>query len=186
LLYYALQVYVDAGDWPNNNIEMWRYSPTDDERSDTSLHPFLRDGKWRFVAQDMDVTWNMYGRPGAGNDRTTRDTIHGLLYGQGRFGGQSIFLKAVLARADMRVKFAEVLEELIDGAFAPDNAVAEIDRLTALNAHEVKISLLSDKLLPDNTWPTLKSIEREQEDDRYFALNRGEFMRKCIEKHLRK
>lgn len=176
LLYYAVQIYVNNEDWLNNNFEMWRYYPTEAERNDPRLHPFLRDGKWRFIAQDVEVTFNLYGAPGAANDRTRRNTIHDVLLGSNAVGGRSVLFPAVMARDDMRKKFANTLVDLMEGAISPESVEETLERLIALNSHEVRVALFSDTIHPGHQWPNPESISKEHNNIRDFARRRPELM----------
>jgi hypothetical protein len=177
VLYYALQVYISNEDWPGGNMEMWRYFPGDDE---VGLHPFLADGRWRFIAQDLEFAWNLYGR-----DHAERNTIESVRTGRGQMGGRSEILDAVLNREEMRVKFAETLVELMEGAFRPDNILETLSALRRLNTAEVHAALAADLFEPGNPhWPSQGSMSGSQQEIRYFARERPEYMVRFIYESL--
>jgi hypothetical protein len=80
--YYAIQIFAANNDWPANNIEMWRYYPTADELERVrtgELHPHL-DGRWRFIAQDLEYGWGLFQNgfvPAATHHQS--NTLHALL-----------------------------------------------------------------------------------------------------------
>jgi hypothetical protein len=175
ILYYAMQLYINNEDWPNNNMEMWRYFPGDDEIAAAPL-----DGKWRFIAQDIEFAWNLYGRPMA-----EQNSIESVRTGRDQMGGQSEILYALLEREDMRRAFADTFAELMEGVFRPENVVEVRDRLVELNQAEIAIMLANDMLEPGNVhWPSQGSVRESQEQIRSFAFRRPRFMVQFIDESL--
>jgi hypothetical protein len=136
--YYAMQIYIDNVDWPNHNIEMWRYFPTDEERSNPNLHPYLRDGRWRVLPHDLEASWGLWDvglYNGTIENSFNKNTLNELMRTSnvprervnGQFG--SAFLNAILSREDTRAKFANTMVDLIEGAFAPANVERVLDDL---------------------------------------------------------
>jgi hypothetical protein len=162
-------------------MEMWRYFPRDDERSNPDLHPFLRDGKWRFIVQDVEVAWNLYGNTsGDSGDRTCRNTIHDVLQGRNAVGANSPLLRAVMARDDMRGRFANTLVDIMDGALSAANVATEVERLAAANMNEITVAIYSDIINPGSRWPTPASVRAEHNKIRDFAERRPEFVLRHI------
>jgi hypothetical protein len=167
MLYYALQLYINNDDWPQGNMEMWRYFPEDDENPET-LHPFLSDGKWRFIAQDIEFAWNLYSR-----SHDSNNPIESVRTGRGQMGGQSEILDALLRREDMRRMLADRLVDLMEGAFRPENVRSVLESLIQMNGDEVNIALAAGMYSPDNPhWPTRGSMNASQRDIRTFAGRR--------------
>jgi len=145
MVYYALQVYAQNLDWPNHNMEMWRYMPSTDERNDPTLHPHLRDGKWRWTPHDVEATW------WSGDNSATQNSIHHYLRGGGpQWQGTSALLNAVLARPEMRGRFANTFIDLIEGACAPANVNATLDRLIAQFGNEHSYALRAGTIIYSN------------------------------------
>jgi len=179
LKYYALQIYINNVDWPNGNMEMWRYFPEPDENLD-ELHPFLADGKWRFIAQDLEFAWNLYNEPMVGHN-----TIANVLNGTGRMRAYSELLKAVLERDEMRTAFANVLVQLMEEVFQPANVLAVIDELSELSVKEISFAVRENLYEPHNQhWPSDGSMEQSREHARVFARQRPQNMRKFIQETL--
>jgi hypothetical protein len=135
--YYALGMYVANVDWPGNNVEMWRYYPESDE---TDLHPFLADGKWRFVGQDLEFGYGLWSEGDIpSGTRHSENTLRHLIQrtavpnrpGYGHFNAttQTFMMTSLLQRPDMRAKMANALIDVMEGAFEPTNAVATFNRL---------------------------------------------------------
>ncbi|MCL1831893.1 MAG: CotH kinase family protein [Oscillospiraceae bacterium] len=170
MLYYAYNVYIQNLDWPNHNMEMWRYFPTDEERADTELHEHLRDGKWRWMPHDIEAAWNIYNSAPA-----NINTIHNILRGGGgvsnpQWQGTSAMLNAVLEREDMRGRFANTLIDLIEGVLTPDNAEKELDTLIARIRPEHEYALRA-KTFGDG-WPHSESVHDSRELMRAYINER--------------
>ncbi|MCL2036829.1 MAG: putative Ig domain-containing protein, partial [Oscillospiraceae bacterium] len=102
--YYALNTWGANVDWPSNNVEMWRYFPrhgtaspsvrctnpqtctvADCESNDPTLHPYLRDGKWRMVVADFEFGLGLWQNGAPDNNATheSANTIHALIHRTG-------------------------------------------------------------------------------------------------------
>jgi hypothetical protein len=180
VLYYALQLYINNEDWPWGNMEMWRYFPEVDEDL-SELHPFLQDGKWRFIAQDLEFAWNIYGRQHA-----RQNTIENVRTGNSsHMGGQSDILYELLKRGDMRQKFADTFTELMEGAFHPDNVNQVLLSLLTQSIREVHAALTAGLYEPWNpNWPTQGSMRGSQNMIRDFARERPAHMVRAIYESL--
>jgi len=179
MLYYAMQLYIANEDWPGGNMQMWRYFESEESEPIGTRHELL-DGRWRFIAQDIEFAWNLY-------DRGTVDlnSIETVRTGHNQMGGQSQLLDALLEREDMRQKLAETLVELMEGVFAPDNVISTMDSLIALNRNEIRYALEADLFYPDNEhWPNEFSMQDSQNLIRAFARRRAEYMVRFIYESL--
>jgi hypothetical protein len=156
-------------------MEMWRYFPTDAERADPDLHPFLRDGRWRWLPHDLEASWNIYGGSAA-----TVNTIHNILRGGAgnpQWQGTSALLNAVLARPDMRERFANTLVDLMEGVLAPDNVIATLNSMTARITNELSHAIDANIIQPQNpNWPTISAYRDNWDRIRAFARARPDAM----------
>ncbi len=57
--YQIAQIFVGNTDWPGNNIDFWRYRAADGYNPDA---PGQMDGRWRWLAFDLDFGFHLYGR----------------------------------------------------------------------------------------------------------------------------
>ena len=182
MLYYAFQIYIQNLDWPNHNMEMWRYYPTAAELNDPELHPFLRDGKWRWSPHDIESAWNPWsGSPASIN------TIHNILHGGSgsnpQWQGTSALLNAVLARPEMRARFANTLVDLIEGVMNPTNVGATLDRLITQIQPEHNFALTMTSVFNEpatvgtyGIHSTVSSVASERNLIRNFANQRPTHM----------
>jgi hypothetical protein len=198
--YYALGMYIANVDWPANNIEMWRYFP-DSEESD--LHPHLADGKWRFIAQDLEFGYGLWGGDDTmGNrsdTRATDNTLHALINRTGVPGGgghfnatdQTFIIPALVRRSEMRERLANAFIDLMEGAFEPTNALAVFGKLQS-QIQEEHIRMLSrnrriseiDRNDNPGNWPDWNAVDRSHGQIRDFLRNRPNAKLNHIESEL--
>ncbi|MCL2754760.1 MAG: CotH kinase family protein, partial [Oscillospiraceae bacterium] len=177
MLYYAFNVYIQNLDWPNHNMEMWRYFPTDAERDDPDLHPHLRDGKWRWMPHDLEASFNIYN-----GSLASINTIHNVLRGGGgaanpQWQGSSAILNSVLQRPEMRGRFANTLSDLRDGVMTPQNATATLDRHISRIHNEHVYAANANIFMPNSPgWPNLDTFDTSRVQMRAFMQDRPAHM----------
>ncbi|MDR0197098.1 MAG: CotH kinase family protein [Oscillospiraceae bacterium] len=172
MLFYAVQIYIDDRDWPNNNMMMWRYYPDEGEEV---TNPY-NDGKWRYMMFDVEFSWGLYG------SGYRADTLKNVLTGSGNhMGGKSVILSALTERPDMREKFANTICDLISGAFSPENARRVLEELISESDTECMYALDNNTIAPDNPWwPSRDSFADSRKQIRDFAAKRPDVMYKAI------
>jgi hypothetical protein len=184
--YYAMQIYINNYDWPNHNIEMWRYFPADEEKSDPDLHPYLRDGRWRVYSHDIESAWAIWDDHGRmmGED-TLRDILTGENSNRWNSSNSSAFLYALVGREDTKARLANTFVDLIEGAFAPANVIQVLDGLIARIENEHNYALRMNLFNPDNPgWPSIESVGGSREAIRRFARGRPDAVYSSIRANL--
>jgi len=181
MMYYAVEIYIDNKDWPNNNMSMWRYYPGEGEEITNQFN----DGKWRFLMYDVEYAWSLYGN---NNKFYKDDTLKNVLSGN-HMGGKSEILNALLKRPDMREKFANVMCDLIGGAFSPDNVISALDELVDMSENELTYALenpgvINGKKVNYSDWADKYTFSDNREQIRDFAKNRPEIIYKSIENNF--
>ncbi len=162
LMYYAIQIYVDNKDWPGNNFKAWRYYPSENEVVDSEY----LDGRWRFLLFDAEYAWGLYGNGYRDN------TLANVLSGK-HMQGDSVLLKAVLERSDMREKFANIICDLIGGSFSSENANKVIDELIEICDTECMYALNNGYT---STWAREETFAESRQQIRDFADRRATVM----------
>jgi hypothetical protein len=183
--YYAMQIYINNLDWPNHNFELWRYFPTQEEMDDETLHPYLRDGKWRVFTHDLESAWAIWDN----YDQTVLDdTMHDILTGTGNrwnSSQSSAFLHGFISRDDTRAHLANAFIDLIEGAFAPQNVIDTLNWLEAQIINEHTYALQMDYINPGEFWwPTTYTTTDSRDAIRRFAVDRPQVMLRSIEHNL--
>ncbi|MCL2049655.1 MAG: CotH kinase family protein, partial [Defluviitaleaceae bacterium] len=178
ILYYAMQIYINNIDWPNRNIEFWRYYPTEEEENNLALHEFVRDGKWRVLTQDIDFGWNNRGM-------ANQDNMRDILRGTGSHTNSSAFLYAMVDHPETRARLANTFVDLMEYAFAPQNAISVLDSLISKIENEHHYALRMNLINPTNTSsPSVNSTARNRQSIRNFANERPETIYICIQRNL--
>ncbi|MCL1904286.1 MAG: CotH kinase family protein [Oscillospiraceae bacterium] len=181
MLYYAFQIYIQNQDWPNHNMEMWRYVPTDEEKADPNFPTILREGKWTWLPHDMDAAFNSW------NDaQASINTIHNILYGgtvnNPQWQGTSALLKAILERNDMKARFANTLVDLMEGVMLPDNVDSVLSGLSSRLIPELSYASSVNKINYVDQWghpswnPTEGSYRGSWGYIRSFINQRSDYM----------
>ncbi len=162
MMYYAIQIYVDNKDWPGNNFKAWRYYPSEGEEITSEY----LDGRWRFLLFDAEYAWGLYGN--GYRDNTLSNVITG-----NHMQGDSVLLRAVLERSDMREKFANTVCDLIGGAFSPENANNVIDDLIEICDTECMYALNNGYT---SEWANEGTFAESRQQIRDFAERRPTIM----------
>lgn len=168
MLYYAIQIYIDNKDWPGNNFKAWRYYPDENE----IVNSEYLDGRWRFLLFDAEFAWGLYG-----NGFKT-DTLTAVLTGN-HMQGDSVLLKALLKRDDMKEKFANTICDLIGGAFSTENAVNTVEKLIEDCDKECIYALNNGYT---STWANEHTFADSRQQIRDFAEKRPDVMKKYVAK----
>ncbi|MBA9076987.1 CotH kinase family protein [Rufibacter quisquiliarum] len=154
-LYYANQ------DWPNSNLQMWRYKVP----AGTSEKVFHKDGRWRWMLMDID---------------------NGFLKGKHSYNMMNRVLKseqlgplfsALLKSPAFRKRFFEKADYHLTLTFEANRVIAEINKKQQRISPEIK-----EHLERWRTPASVKAWEGEVESLREFARKRPEYLRKELEK----
>jgi len=123
LRYVAAQVIIGNSDWPDQNVKYWRYV------GGTPGPEAWRDGRWRFIMGDSDLSLG-YPMP-AGFDMVAYIRSHN--------GPVARLFKACTAVPAFTERFAQHMQALLTGPFEPAHALAVVDSMTAEIAPEVPL-----------------------------------------------
>lgn len=153
--YYCMQVFIANKDWPGNNYKAFRYYPSEGEEITSEF----QDGRWRFMFFDAEYAWSLYG------ERPNADTLRDLLSGT-HMSGESKALIALLAREDMREKFAATMSDLTANAFEKNHILETLDELCAMSDSEQFYAL--DKGITSE-WANRETFANSRQQIRDFA-----------------
>ncbi len=114
LFYYAINTYLNNGDWPYNNHKAYRYYAAEGEEYQPGT---IFDGRWRFIIHDIDNTWGAYG-----------NLLTGQLLSKSADRRSELF-QALMKRQECVDTFIQYMIELMNGAFSYENYSALIDEM---------------------------------------------------------
>ena len=129
--YYAVNIYIDNEDWPQNNYKCYRYYPDykDGEMYPTQTDGTVFDGRWRYLPHDMDFTFSIYG---ASYKRVSFKDLASSDYMNTK---KSPLFAALMKRGDCKQYFINQILSLANVYFSGEN----IDKtLTAM--HEERLN----------------------------------------------
>ena len=106
LFFYAINVYLNNGDWPYNNHKAYRYYAAEGEAYQPGT---VFDGRWRFVVHDTDGTFGASG-----------NLLNSHLLSKTAPRRSELF-QALMKRQECVDLFIEYLMEVMNGAFSPEN-----------------------------------------------------------------
>ncbi len=164
--YYAIQIYIDNKDWPGNNFKAWRYYPSEGEEITSEY----LDGRWRFLLFDAEYAWGLYGNGYRDN------TLSNVLTGN-HMQGDSVLLRQVLERSDMREKFANAVCDLAGGAFEEQNVLNVLDELIEKSDTECMYALENGYT---STWARKETFDDSRNQIREFAGRRATVMLNAV------
>ncbi len=110
--YLAMEIYIGNEDWLYNNWAAWRIrEPSGDG---------YKDGKWRFMVYDTEFSMDLYGN----GSNYRYDVFTPLSNGEGHLGG---IFRSLLKNSDFRKTFVVAMEDVMNVAFNPVSAGANLD-----------------------------------------------------------
>jgi hypothetical protein len=153
--YELLQIYIDNGDWPGNNIKYWK---TNDPL-----------GKWRWLIYDADFGFNLYHTNG--NTMEFATMVNGS--GWPNPPWSTLFLRKLLANQEFENQFVNRFSDCMNSNLLASVINVKIDSIQALLEPEIENHLTRWSFSYDN-W------KNEVLKLKFFALNRKKNMRNYI------
>jgi hypothetical protein len=170
LMYYAVQTYLGNHDWPNNNIRRWRYTGPQEDGLVSEL-----DGRWRYVAFDLDWILGLYENPANPNRPTFQEMMNSR---NGRF---SHMLKALFKRPDMVDKFAMIMCDLAASIITEQNVSDLIDVLFGKAQNEISHALAANKY---SHWVSKDTVAENHRNMLHVANGRSEYIFRSLRDHF--
>lgn len=176
LRYYAFNLYIGNGDWPQGNYKCYRYYAAEGEEYEEGE----RDGRWRYLLHDMDISMALYD---TATTKTYSFNAWEVVTTEGRLQYSPLFT-ALLERDDCRTYFTEYTLELADGALSAENICARVDELHKLREKELAFFIdKMDELIQNGaetyrmyTAPVIRSINQIKD----FSKKRKAYMLKFL------
>lgn len=132
LKYCAIEIYLSNPDWPDNNCKAYRWHGAGNHYNG----PYL-DGRWRFLLYDLDV-----GMERTGSSRADNPSLGEVLgEEESSWNREEPLLRAILQREDMRKRFTEIMEELMEGDFSYEHACRVIEGMQREMERELEFQM---------------------------------------------
>ncbi len=124
--YQVAQIYVGNVDWPGNNLDYWRYR-TEEYNPDA---PGQLDGRWRWLAYDLDFGFNLYGRTPPSHNTLEHATVTGGTEWPNPDWSTEL-LRTLLENPTFRNDFITRYLDQLNTAFQPERVVGIINEMAA-------------------------------------------------------
>ncbi len=112
---WAIRLYFNARDWPENNIKVWRNKNPDD--------PSGMDTKWHFALLDMDMGFSYFPR-NDGNNTSENANFWGLFVGSNSVCGS--MMRSLMNNEGFKNQFITRCYEIIKEHFTADYLTTEL------------------------------------------------------------
>ena len=158
--YFVISVYGDSGDWPGNNVKLWR--------------PKIPDGKWRWILYDTDVG---FGHPKWGSSPENNKlelATHPNKGGWGNYGPWSTFIvRNLLKNEQFRYRLISRFSDFMNSRFNSEAVLERIERIEETIRPEMPRHL--------KRWGgTMKNWDTQLDYMRDFARSRNHFLKNHI------
>ncbi len=159
LFFYAINVYLNNGDWPYNNHKAYRYYAAEGEAYQPGT---VFDGRWRFVVHDTDGTFGASG-----------NLLNNHLLSKTAARRSELF-QALMKRQECVDLFIEYLMEVMNGAFSPENYSNLITEMHEARKAEATLYNATSRFSVNNS---IENIEKKLEEFYSFAEKRPRALR---------
>ncbi|TCO07882.1 CotH kinase family protein [Natronoflexus pectinivorans] len=119
LHYYAVQIYFNNTDWPQNNVKYWRKRTSTNNINTPPGH----DGKWRWMLYDTD-----FGMGHTGN--YTNNSLLRVLQESTNDHATRVF-KAIMKNDSIRSRFINTIADHLNSTFLPDRVITKVDEFNS-------------------------------------------------------
>ena len=125
--YMITQIYIANQDWPYNNIRYWKEQKA--------------DAKWRWMMDDQDNGFNLFGNDGEADDTLNHNTLAWALAPDSTLEenapwSTSLF-RHLMKNAQFQNRFVNRYHTLLETTFQPDRVVALIQNMKSVIAPEM-------------------------------------------------
>lgn len=163
--YYAAQIYFANVDWPQNNIEYWRYNIRYDKTKGAG-----QDGRWRWMVFDVDAGFNATASFNSSYDFNAFERLIGDSWKTGKL------FTSLLDNQEFRTKFIRRMLDLMNREFSSEFATSKVQSFIDLYEPEMQEHI--DRFSYPNSYDSWMYYVNRMYD---FAEKRPEF----LTEHLR-
>ncbi len=129
--YFISNIFFGNGDWPMNNILYWRKKTANYEPN----APYGNDGRWRWLAHDMDDTFSISNPNFDTNNLAMATAPNGVDYPNPAWS--TLLLRKLLENNDFKIDFINRFADLLNTCFLPSTIITKMNEMKAVLAPEV-------------------------------------------------
>jgi uncharacterized repeat protein (TIGR02543 family) len=129
--YFISNIFFGNGDWPMNNILYWRKKTANYEPN----APYGNDGRWRWLAHDMDDTFSISNPNFDTNTLAMATAPNGIDYPNPDWS--TLLLRKMLENNDFKIDFVNRFADLLNTCFLSSRIITKMNEMKAVLAPEV-------------------------------------------------
>ncbi len=123
--YYISNIFFQNIDWPGNNVARWRKKVTYDANA-----PFGHDGRWRWLAHDLDATFATRSHNIALNSLAAATATNGPSWPNPAWS--TLLLRKMLENPDFKNHFINRFADLLNTTFLTDRVIGMMDEMKSV------------------------------------------------------
>ncbi|CAN1549610.1 Listeria/Bacterioides repeat [Flavobacteriaceae bacterium] len=129
--YFISNIFFGNGDWPMNNILYWRKKTASYEPN----APYGNDGRWRWLAHDMDDTFSISNPNFDTNNLAIATAPNGIDYPNPAWS--TFLLRKMLENNDFKIDFVNRFADLLNTSFLSSTIITKMNEMKTVLAPEV-------------------------------------------------
>jgi uncharacterized repeat protein (TIGR02543 family) len=129
--YFISNIFFGNGDWPMNNILYWRKKTANYEPN----APYGNDGRWRWLAHDMDDTFSISNLNFNTNNLAMATAPDGISYPNPAWS--TLLLRKLLENIDFKADFINRFADLLNTSFLSSRIITKMNEMKTVLAPEV-------------------------------------------------
>ena len=129
--YFISNIFFANGDWPMNNIIYWRKKTAAYEPN----APYGNDGRWRWLAHDMDDTFSISNPNFDTNSLAMATAPNGVTYPNPDWS--TLLLRKMLENNDFKIEFINRFADLLNTSFLSSTIITKMNEMKIVLAPEV-------------------------------------------------
>jgi hypothetical protein len=123
--YYILNIFFQNIDWPGNNVARWRKRVAFDPNA-----PFGHDGRWRWLAHDLDATFATRSHNIALNSLANATATNGPSWPNPAWS--TLMLRKMLENESFKLHFINRFADLMNTTFLSDRLLTMMNQMRAV------------------------------------------------------
>jgi hypothetical protein len=120
--YKIANIYVNNTDWPGGNINFWRKRTESFQPHSPNGH----DGRWRWLALDMEYGFGIWGRTAAENDLESATLAGGTAWPNPDWS--TFLLRNFLKNESFKADFINRFADLLNTSFLPERVLSLLEK----------------------------------------------------------
>lgn len=129
--YFISNIFFKNADWPGNNIVYWRKKTT----AYAPNAPFGNDGRWRWLAHDMDDTFAVLASDINLNSLADATALNGPDWPNPAWS--TLLLRKLLENNTFKIEFINRFADLLNTSFLSSRVISKINEIKAVFAPEM-------------------------------------------------